>query len=553
MILQLIFVTLQLYGLTNSYSLASETFFSFPFDNSYGTDQKHLTLLSRAVKNSFFTNPNTHAGFVTRINQKALDLLADYLKERVNRFMYHGEIIFNFSAPLTNEVTFGLISTKAIGYDSKIFKSRLFIVPGQGIIWMGSHLNLSIGTFFKISSPAGDFYGSAVLQINSAKVKSFFVAAVNVDGHLRTDLQKCTLSPGSVVMNFSETDPSLLVNYYPQINRFISERIELIICSSFNAELVPVISNRLMNTPMSAALFDQYFVNYGFIEQIQYLPNAIELKHRGNTFSIVKQGLNRLNDFRLPFPSTPITLDSPENQAMVEFTMSNYTLASLLYWMDQYRNFDYEISKESINNTLMVGYLRSECSSNDICAGTLFPALSVQYPNGMVQIKSHTTTPPTVRFEQDKGIIVIWSQVDAFVQQGEHTSPFLTSNMMAELKLEKSIFQNYSFTSQMRIDKFKISDVTSLIDGIDKTSLEFLVSALNELLIGDDVAKKLSDGIKLPILFDFVQKSANVIFEKDRMRIAVDFCFDQNCSKNSIAESNDFDYYDNVNSTSTLS
>ncbi|EJW83576.1 LBP/BPI/CETP family domain-containing protein [Wuchereria bancrofti] len=221
--------------------------------------------------------------------------------------------------------------------------------------------------------------------------------------------------------------------------------------------------------------------------------------------------------------------------------------------MDQYRNFDYEISKESINNTLMVGYLRSECSSNDICAGTLFPALSVQYPNGMVQIKSHTTTPPTVRFEQDKGIIVIWSQVDAFVQQGEHTSPFLTSNMMAELKLEKSIFQNYSFTSQMRIDKFKISDVTSLIDGIDKTSLEFLVSALNELLIGNDVAKKLSDGIKLPILFDFVQKSANVIFEKDRMRIAVDFCFDQNCSKNSIAENNDFDYYDNVNSTSTLS
>ncbi|EJW70361.1 hypothetical protein WUBG_18731, partial [Wuchereria bancrofti] len=126
-----------------------------------------------------------------------------------------------------------------------------------------------------------------------------------------------------------------------------------IICSSFNTELVPVISNRLMNTPMSAALFDQYFVNYGFIEQIQYLPNAIELKHRGNTFSIVKQGLNRLNDFRLPFPSAPITLDSPENRAMVEFTMSNYTLASLLYWMDQYRNFDYEISKESINNTLM--------------------------------------------------------------------------------------------------------------------------------------------------------------------------------------------------------
>lgn len=65
---------------------------------------------------------------------------------------------------------------------------------------------------------------------------------------------------------------------------------------------------------------------------------------------------------------------------------------------------------------------------------------------------------------------------------------------MAELKLEKSAFQNYSLTSEMRIDKFKIFDVISLIDGIDETSLEFLVSALNELLIADDVAKKLLTG-----------------------------------------------------------
>lgn len=45
-----------------------------------------------------------------------------------------------------------------------------------------------------------------------------------------------------------------------------------------------------MNTPMSGVLFDQYFLNYGLIDQIHYSPNAIELKHRGNAFSIVKQG-----------------------------------------------------------------------------------------------------------------------------------------------------------------------------------------------------------------------------------------------------------------------
>ncbi|VDK73835.1 unnamed protein product [Gongylonema pulchrum] len=66
--------------------------------------------------------------------------------------------------------------------------------------------------------------------------------------------------------------------------------------------------------------------------------------------------------------------------------------------------------------------------------------------------------------------------------------------MMAELILTKAAFRNYTLTAEMRIDKFKIFDVVSLIDGIDATSLEFLVSALNELIIGDDVAQKLSDG-----------------------------------------------------------
>lgn len=41
--------------------------------------------------------------------------------------------------------------------------------------------------------------------------------------------------------------------------------------------------------------------------------------------------------------------------------------------MDQYESFDYEISKESINNTVLEGYLRTECGADDICAGTLFP------------------------------------------------------------------------------------------------------------------------------------------------------------------------------------
>jgi hypothetical protein len=63
---------------------------------------------------------------------------------------------------------------------------------------------------------------------------------------------------------------------------------------------------------------------------------------------------------------------------MVDFYMSNYTLASLFFWMDQYRLFDYEISSESMANNTGAGsgiseYLRTECGSEEICAGSLFP------------------------------------------------------------------------------------------------------------------------------------------------------------------------------------
>lgn len=51
-----------------------------------------------------YTEPDVNAGFVTRINKDGIDLLADYLHMRVNRFMQNNEIAFNFSAAITSEV-----------------------------------------------------------------------------------------------------------------------------------------------------------------------------------------------------------------------------------------------------------------------------------------------------------------------------------------------------------------------------------------------------------------------------------------------------------------
>lgn len=53
---------------------------------------------------------------------------------------------------------------------------------------------------------------------------------------------------------------------------------------------MPSVSNRLMNTPMSAILFEHYFINYGFTDKINYTEKFIETRHRGNTFAILRQG-----------------------------------------------------------------------------------------------------------------------------------------------------------------------------------------------------------------------------------------------------------------------
>ncbi|KAH7703525.1 Protein C06G1.1 a [Aphelenchoides avenae] len=81
------------------------------------------------------------------------------------------------------------------------------------------------------------------------------------------------------------------------------------------------------------------------------------------------------------------------------------------------RRFDYEISKTSVNDSNIAGYLRTECGVGDICAGTLFPALAQRFSQGVVNIKTHTITFPHVRLEQGKVVVVVDSRIDAFVSQ----------------------------------------------------------------------------------------------------------------------------------------
>ncbi|KAE9418323.1 hypothetical protein Angca_001214, partial [Angiostrongylus cantonensis] len=458
------------------------------------------------------------------------------------------------------QMTITLSSVRVAHFDSSALVSKMIVLPGKGIAWRGSNLNVTVITAFHLNTPAGELTGSSPLSFDRTNVELLLRTGVNADGHLRTDLVTCKVTANNVQLTLAAEDKAI-ANYLPVIIHFVKERIEQVTCPTFHAELMPVVSNRLMNTPMSAALFEHFFVNYGLLSPVEYSDEHVTLRHRGNAFGILRQGRTRLNDFRLPFRANPL-VEGQSSGKMIDFILSNYTMSSLLFWMDQYRKFDYEISKLAQNNSAIAGYLKTNCPGDDICAGTLFPALRQRFPGGEVIIKSHTISYPRMIIGDGNATIYIDSRVDAFVQvdnfldfkQGDRIRRFLTSAMDAEVRLEKLLIR-FGLTKNIIVFShyfFLFLKVSSLVDGIDEGSLEFLVNALTELILNEDMARKLTGGkfwlfgIHLPIIFDFEQTTSEVIFEKDRIRISADYCFGDLCKSATLSENKDsvVDYYD---------
>ncbi|CAJ0918104.1 unnamed protein product, partial [Mesorhabditis belari] len=427
---------------------------------------------TQSIANSFFAETGTNAGFYSRVNQKGLDLLSDYLKDRVNRFMAAGDLNFNISSSISPEIKVALLSQRVLSFDETQFRSKLESQPGKGLQWTGKSLNISVSTMFTIETNAGELIGTAPLLIENANIDFLLWTGVNADGHLKTDLVTCKVSGGSGTLQLAASDIGQLGEEWPQVQEYLNANLDQIICPSFHSELVPVVSNRLMNTPLSASLFDQFFINYGLLGPVQFDSDKILLKHRGNTFGILRQGRTRLNDFRLPFRAGNLEVEA-ESGRMVDFLISNYTLGSLLFWMDQYRKFDYEISKTAQNNSALAGYLRTDCGKDDICAGTIFPALKEKFAAGSVRSFMWTTRSTHMYSNPIEPVA------------------FLTANMAVEVKYDEPKFLDYVFKAKLRIDKFKLTDVSSTVEGIDANSLEFLVNALIELVLNDEMGEKM--------------------------------------------------------------
>uniref|UniRef100_A0A183BNV2 BPI2 domain-containing protein n=1 Tax=Globodera pallida TaxID=36090 RepID=A0A183BNV2_GLOPA len=504
-----------------------------------------------------------HPGIISRVSQQGLNLLAEYLRTRVQRFMRFSAFQYNFNVGVpNNNIEIGIRSLDTAYFDSGAFHSRFSIVaPSKELIWSGSDFRASINSLVQLRSlDRSDsqplLNANVPLKLERVRVELILGPSVNQDGHLRTDVRQCRIVSGEL----------LATNTPNNIGQTLRD-----VLSGFRCRT-------RLNTPLSTALFDHYFLNYGLTNGIMYQPSmsienrttmdpggggGILLFHRGNVFGILRQGKTRINDFRLPILPKPMVPSSSGSVAkrMVVFQLSNYTLSSLFFWMDQYRKFDYEISKTTVKDKEIAAYLKTECGPKEICAGTLFPALAQNFPNGLVSIKSRTLTYPTILIERNRINVLVESRIDAFANYSEHNRRFLTATMRAKLQLQNTTFVNYVFSAELSIDTFDITNVVSLVDGIDAGSIEFLVNALNELIIADDMRHKLKEGVRLPMLLDFEQfGSGEVRLEEGAMLLGADLCFDELCKRPASAESKlsresgnamssmdmDANYYDSV-------
>ncbi|KAL3089688.1 hypothetical protein niasHT_020467 [Heterodera trifolii] len=504
-----------------------------------------------------------HPGIISRVSQHGLNLLADYLRTRVQRFMRFSAFQYNFSVGVpNNNVEIGIRSLDTAFFDSGSFNSKIaVIVPSKELIWSGSDFRASINSLVQLrpldkrDSSTPLFSAHVPLKLERVRVELVLGPSVNQDGHLRTDVRQCRIVSGELLYDNLIREAGNFTSLVPLIHQITLARLSEMFCPVFVAELGPVISNRLLNTPLSTALFDHYFLNYGLTNAILYQPSlssenrtttttetgdgsgngsGIVLFHRGNVFGILRQGKTRINDFRLPILPQPMVPSNSKSAAkrMVVFQLSNYTLSSLFFWMDQYRKFDYEISKTTVKDKEIAAYLKTECGPKDICAGTLFPALAQNFPNGLVSIKSRTLTYPTILIERNRINVQVESRIDAFANYSDHNRRFLTATMRAKLQLQNTTFVNYVFSAELSIDTFDITNVVSLVDGIDAGSIEFLVNALNELIIADDMRHKLKEGVRLPVLLDFEQFGpGDVHLEDGSLVLSADLCFDELCKR----------------------
>nr|CAD2122970.1 unnamed protein product [Meloidogyne enterolobii] len=213
------------------------------------------------------TSPQ-NPGIISRVSRSGLNLLADYLRLRVLRFTRSNALQYNFSVPLpSHNVEISINSLDIVNFDTNAFQSRLGVSSTKELVWIGSEFRAAINTQIQLKMliERRELFATQQVPLRLEKVRIELVLGpgVNADGHLRTDILQCRIVSGELLFENLFRDAANLSSYVPLVHQVTLTKLSEMICPVFVAELGPVVANRLLNSPLSTALFDHYFLNFG--------------------------------------------------------------------------------------------------------------------------------------------------------------------------------------------------------------------------------------------------------------------------------------------------
>uniref|UniRef100_A0A915DRS9 Lipid-binding serum glycoprotein N-terminal domain-containing protein n=1 Tax=Ditylenchus dipsaci TaxID=166011 RepID=A0A915DRS9_9BILA len=192
-----------------------------------------MAVNAQSLANSFFTEPDVHPGFSSKLSPKAFQLLGEYLKQRVGKLLKFGALQYNSTVTLTPQVQLSLASVTssgALNFDATSFQSQIAVVAGKGLVWTGTNLRTTVNSAYKMVSSSGEVNGNVPVTFDRTTVEIALNTAVNRDGHLKTDLERCKVLVGELHLEFSPSDVEVLRNYLPLIHRSIREQIDNLLC-----------------------------------------------------------------------------------------------------------------------------------------------------------------------------------------------------------------------------------------------------------------------------------------------------------------------------------
>lgn len=251
-------------------------------------------------------------------------------------------------------------------------------------------------------------------------------------------------------------------------------------------------------------------------------------EHDGSVFALLYDGKQLVPDQKLPLPVPHkiILSEQAPPAKMLHLYMSNHTLGSLFYWMDQFRLFDYEFSRAASKDEEFRSYLLTECPG--ICAGVLFPTLGDKHPGSSVEIRVTTTSHPLVTIHEKNINISITSRIDGFVVKLDdplERHEFVTAKivMFSEIR-QLRIDEHYNLTGKLELTGYELSDLETDIPEITPQSIDFLVTSMMDLFVKKDFTRKLVEGIKLPRILDFNLRETSVQMHKGIIELSTNFC-----------------------------